>query len=89
VWATAMASAHANHVLTAPPMLVSESSARNPDRALSVMNKLLFIRAEWDEEAAVWVARTLASPTPALGTMAAAQTRAAVTGTTEHGHLQA
>jgi len=57
-----MASTHANHVLAAPPMRVSGSSVSNPDRTLSVMNKLFFIRAEWDEEAAVWVASSVGFP---------------------------
>ena len=74
VWgvrASATASAHANHVLAAPPMLVSGSrySVRNPDRTLSVMNKLFFIRAEWDKEAAVWVATS--DDVPGLATEAA------------------
>ena len=65
----AMASNCANHVLAAPPMLVTSSSVSNPDRALSVMNKLFFIRAEWDEEAAVWVATS--DDVPGLATEAA------------------
>ena len=69
VGATATASAQANHVLVAPPVLVSSSSVRNPDRTLSVMNKLFFIRAEWDEEAAVWVATS--DDVPGLATEAA------------------
>ena len=50
-------------------MLVSGSSVRNPNSTLSVMNKLFFIRAEWDEEAAVWVATS--DDVPGLATEAA------------------
>ena len=65
----AMVSTHANHLPAAPPVRVSGSSVSNPDRTLSVMNKLFFIRAEWDEEAAVWVATS--DDVPGLATEAA------------------